>query len=640
MLPHTQDKPVAGSLRLSFRLMPGFSGLRGCRPSGHRVARAILLLALPSLLSLGRASELRLSPPPDGGDAVPILREAIAKCRTEGIGKLVLEQGVWHLYPDKAEGDFRHVTNHDSGCRRMAVHLDGFSDFEIDGGGSTLMCHGVMMPVVVDRSKNITLLNLAIDWEKPFQLEGSVAAVGDDFFEVEMLPECEAKLRDGRLLGGIGEGYFGENQDPMEARQDIRWNYWVDPNTKSAAPIQPTLKIWDPKTRSFAQMTEVTPTRFRIRNAHDVLPEPGSIMVCKGKLRPNRLSPAIHLSSTDRVLVENVTVHRAGGMGMVVEDCSDVTAKAFKVELNKDSKSLVTTTADATHFMGCRGTLRVEDCLFENMLDDSCNVHGVYAIVEGLQAPDRLTISFSHFQQLGTVFARPGDRLRLLKRDALLGYAECTVTGISRINENYYVLSLDKPLTDILQPDSSVENLTARPDVIFRNNTVRNNRARSVLITSGGKVLIENNLFERPSSASILVEGDNHFWYESGGVEDVTIRNNKFVGQAPATPLFKLAPMQPGEKRTLPPYHRNIRILDNDIEVAGPMVIDATRVDGLEFSGNKVRLPGEPGAPSFVFKACSNLVFRGNTFNRPALIKIQEPVAPVVIEGNTNLSLQ
>ena len=606
--------------------------------------RLMRLVILPALLSMAcRASELNLSPPDGGADAVPKLREAIEKCRAEGIRRLVLEKGVWNLFPDQAEGGFRHVTNHDSGYRRMAVHLAGFSNFEIDGRGSTLMCHGVLMPIAVDRSKNITLRNLVIDWEKPFQLEGSVVALGDDFFEVEMLPECEAEIRNGKLLGGMAEGFFGEEQNPKEARQDIRWNYWIDPQSKAAAAVQPTLKLWNPKTHSFAGVTEVTPTRFRIRNAHDVLPTLGSVMVCKGMLRPNRLSPAIHLSSVDRVLVENVTVHRSGGMGLVVEDCSDVTAKGFRVELNKDSKSLVTTTADATHFMGCRGTVRVEDCLFENMLDDSCNVHGVYAIVEGLQAPHRLAISFSHFQQLGTVFARPGDRLRLLKRDTLLGYAECTVTGISRINEDYYVLSLDKPVKDILQPDSSVENLTARPDVIFRNNTVRNNRARSVLITSGGKVVIENNLFERPSSASILIEGDNHFWYESGGVEDVTIRNNKFVAQAPATPVFKLGPMQPGEKRSLPPYHHNIRILDNDIEAAGPMILEAARVDGLEFSGNKVRLPEDSAnsrAPSFVFKACSDLVFRGNSFNRPALIKVQEPAAPVVLEGNTNLSLQ
>lgn len=612
-------------------------------------ARAILRAALAGAFFLlaglppcaASASELKLSPPGDGGDAIPILRDAVAKCRAEGIHRLVLERGTWHLFPEKADGEFRHVTNHDPGYRRMAVHLDGFADFEMDGQGSTFLCHGVIMPIAVDRSKNITLRNLVIDWDKPFHLEGSVVAVGEDFFEVEILAECEPELRDGKLLGGMAEGFFGEDANPKEARQDIRWNYWIDPATKAAAAIQPVLKLWNPKTRSFAEITGVAPNRFRIRNAHNVLPSVGSLMICKGMYRPNRLSPAIHFSSVDGVLVENVTVHRAGGMGLIVEDCADVTAKDFKVVLREGAESLITTTADATHFMGCRGTVRVEDCFFENMLDDSCNVHGVYAIVEGAPAPDRLAIGFSHFQQLGTVFARPGDRLRLLKRDTLVGYAECTVTAITRHNADYYVLTLDKPVADILQPNSSVENLTARPDVIFRNNTVRNNRARGILMTAGGRVMIENNLFERSSMMGLLVEGDNDFWYESGGIEDLTIRNNKFVGHSSSAPLIKIAPARPDKNLARPIYHRNIRILDNIIEAAAPLVLFASQVGGLEFSGNTVRLPANPeNQPAFVLNACEDVVFRDNKFSQPALIENTPGGPPLLLEKNGNLSVK
>lgn len=583
--------------------------------------------------------ELKISPPSDGSDAVATLRAAVAKCRVEGIHRLVLERGTWHLFPEKADGEFRHVTNHDPGYRRMAVHLDGFAGFEIDGQGSTFLCHGVIMPIAVDRSKNIILSNLVIDWDKPFHLEGSVVAARDDFFEVEMLAECEAELRNGKLLGGMAEGFFGEDANPKEARQDIRWNYWIDPTTKAAAAVQPVLKLWNPKTRSFAEITEVAPGRFRIRNAHNTLPSVGSVMICKGMYRPNRLSPAIHFSSVDGVLVENVTVHRAGGMGLIVEDCADVTVKGLKVALREGAKSLLTTTADATHFMGCRGTVRVEDCFFENMLDDSCNVHGVYAIVEDAPAPDRLAIRFSHFQQLGTVFARPGDRLRLLKKDTLTGYAECRVTAITRHNADYYVLTLDRPVGDSLQPNSSIENLTARPDVIFRNNTVRNNRARSILMTAGGRVMIENNLFERPSMMGVLVEGDNDFWYESGGVEAVTIRNNKFVGHSSLAPLFKLAPAQSGKNPTQAPYHRNIRILNNVIEAASPLVLFASRVSGLEFSGNTVRLPANrESSPAFVLNGCEDVVFRDNKFSHPALI--ENAGTPVLLEKNENLSVK
>lgn len=584
----------------------------------------ILLLTDWPQLSSAAEQEFRLSPPGDGADAVPVLRDAVAKCRENGIHRLVLEPGVWNLFPDKADGEFRHVTNHDSGYRRMAVNLDGFKDFELDGSGSTFMCHGVIMPIAVSRSENITVRNLVIDWDKPFQLEGSVVAVGEDFFEVEMLPECEVELRNGKLMGGMAEGFFGEEQNVKEARQDIRWNYWINPTTRAAAAVQPVLKLWNAKMHLFAEVTEAGINSFRIRNAHNILPAVGSVMVCKGMNRPNRLSPALHFSSVDGVLVENVTVHRSGGMGLVVEDCADVIANGFKVALRDGAKSLVTTTADATHFMGCRGTVRVENCLFENMLDDSCNVHGVYAIAGDLLSPTRLAISFSHFQQLGTVFARPGDHIRLIKRDTLLGYADCEVTAITRYNEDYYVLTLDRALDGVLLPNSSVENLSARPDVVFRNNTVRNNRARSVLMTAGGKVLIENNLFERSSMMSILIEGDNEFWYESGAVEEVIIQNNKFIGHSPLAPLLKISPMQPGEKRDLPPYHHNIRILNNTIEAASPVVLNASRVGGLEFSGNTIQLPlkqENPSVSAFVLNACEGVVSSNNKFIQPVLTR-------------------
>jgi hypothetical protein len=602
-----------------------------------------LLLSVWPHPSVAAGRELKLSPPADGSDAVPVLRDAIAKCRAEKIRRLVLERGVWNLFPDKAEGGFRHVTNQDPGYKRMAVHLDGFADFEMDGSGSTFLCHGVMMPIAVDRSRNITVRNLVIDWDKPFHLEGTVAAVGEDWFEVAMLPECGAELRNGKLLGGMAEGFYGDENSSRDARQDIRWNYWIDPATKAAAAVQPVLKMWNPKTRSFPETTEVGTNRFRIRNAHlNVLPTLGSVMICKGMLRPNRLSPAIHMATVDGARVENVTVHRAGGMGLIVEDCADVTVKGFKVALKEGAQSLITTTADATHFMGCRGMVRVEDCFFENMLDDACNVHGVYAIAEGLLAPNQMAISFSHFEQLGTVFARPGDRLRLLKRDTLLGYAERKVVSITRHNEDYYVLTLDKSLAGVMQTNSSVENLTARPDVVFRNNTVRNNRSRGVLMTSGGQVLIENNLFERPSAMGVLTDGDNEFWYESGGVEDVTIRSNRFIGLSPVAAMFRIGPTQPGEKRVLPPYHRNIRILDNHIESAGPVVVDASRVSGLEFSGNNVQLPPNPKSPgvAFALNACEGVVLRGNRFNQPVLVQNKASEKPVLLERNENLSLK
>lgn len=612
------------------------------RSAPHRTIRPValaLLLTLPA--AFGAVRELKVSPPAGGEDAVPVLRRALERCRAEGFGRLVLEPGTWQLHSERAEGAFRHISNHDPGYRRLALHVAGLSDFEIDGQGSTLLCHGVLMPIAVDGGTNVTLRNLTIEWDRLFHLEGTVSAVGADYFDVQMLPASQVELRNGMLFGGMAELFYGELMDPGQARQDFRWNYWIDPATKAAAALQPKLNHWNPRTKAFAEVSQIGTNHFRIRNAHlNVLPAAGSVMVCKGMNRQNRLSPAIHVSGTAGLRVENITIHHAGGMGLIAEDCADVAVKGFRVALKEGAESLITTTADATHFVGCRGTVRVEECFFENMLDDSCNVHGVYAIAEELLAPDQLAVSFSHFQQLGTAFAHPGDRLRLIRRDTLLGYAECTLKGIVRHNEDYYVLTLDQPIDGIYQPGSSVENLSTRPDVVYRNNVVRNNRARSLLVTSGGKVLVENNRFERPSMMAVLIEGDNQFWYESGSVEDLLIRNNVFIGHSTSAPLFKIGPMQPGEKRLLPPYHRNIRILDNTIVAASPLLIDATRVAGLEFSGNKVEFAAsaDPAVSAFRLNACEGTVLRNNAFDRLAKIESRPPETPVVLENNQNLA--
>jgi hypothetical protein len=121
------------------------------------------------------ASELRLAPPAAGADAVPLLREAIRRCKAEGISRLVLEKGIWHLYPERAYGMYRHVSNHDACYRRIGIWLEGMKDFDLDGQGSTLLSHGVLSTIAVDRSERITLRNFTVDWDKPFHLEGTTA---------------------------------------------------------------------------------------------------------------------------------------------------------------------------------------------------------------------------------------------------------------------------------------------------------------------------------------------------------------------------------------------------------------------------------------------------------------------------------
>ena len=92
-------------------------------------------------------------------------------------------------------------------------------------------------------------------------------------------------------------------------------------------------------------------------------------------------------------------------------------------------------------------------------------------------------------------------------------------------------------MPDNITVGDALENLTWAPDVSIRNNFFGSCRARGVLVTTPGKVVIENNIFESSGSA-ILISGDANGWYESGAVKDVMIRNNTF-NEACLTSMFQ-----------------------------------------------------------------------------------------------------
>jgi polygalacturonase len=190
----------------------------------------------------------------------------------------------------------------------------------------------------------------------------------------------------------------------------------------------------------------------------------------------------------------------------------------------------------------------------------------------------------------------------------------------------------------------SAENLTWYPDLIMRNNTVRENRARSVLVTTKGKVLIENNYFSSQMHG-ILIEGDNNKWYESGAVRDVTIRNNTFedIGYE-VTKRYPLlaSPLYTSEQRMgAGQYHRNIHFTGNTIKTFNGLIAKARSVKGLHISGNKIEFSrGYPAAdegPAIVLEYCDDVTIADNIaegFEGPLAISESSDTTHVDIRGN------
>lgn len=126
---------------------------------------------------------------------------------------------------------------------------------------------------------------------------------------------------------------------------------------------------------------------------------PGLLYISKGPNKFNRYCPAVHLTDSKDILLKGVTIHHAGGMGVIGEKTENIHIDGLQVVLRKGTERILTTTADATHFCNCKGQLLIENCVFENMLDDASNIHGSYVKVCDRLDSHTLLAKIGHFQQ-------------------------------------------------------------------------------------------------------------------------------------------------------------------------------------------------------------------------------------------------
>lgn len=541
---------------------------------------------------------------------------------------LYFPKGRYEFRPENAVEAYRAVTNHDNSLRRMAFPLFGVKDLTLDGGGSTFVFHGRISPIVLEGAESVTLKNFTIDWDTPFHHELKVVERDEstNSFVAEISPMkygFEIQGKDLLLNHYDWQDYLGQNIP-------------YDPET--GAPY------WDTRrfllNRKTSKATKLAGNRVRLRNATREPPPVGAVLCTYGNAPTNRLAQAIHLSSSNNTYIENVTVHAAGGMALIAERCDNVHLNGFIVTAGE--QRTLSTRADATHFLGCKGLIKLENCLLEHMADDGINVHGAYIKIEAYRGKNTFLCEISHRQQTGFIFAEPGDQVMITSRVTVLPIYETTVTDVKVLNESRMLITVKKVPDDLPDELLSLENLTWYPDVEMRKNIIRDNRARSALISTKGKVLIEDNYFSSQMHG-ILIEGDNNSWYESGGVRDVTITRNTFenIGYGDDTRyvLYASPLLRPEQRLGDERYHRNIRFTNNRVRTFSGQLIHARTVKGLTVTGNTVDLsadyPTGSKRAAIELDYCDDVIITDNTFNN-----FDWPMRVQGVNNTTNLTVK
>lgn len=558
---------------------------------------AIVLLSCFSLSLEARQSTIQLIHygiyPNKELNTAPLLSKAIEQIRLEQAVQdtltLVLAPGRYYLAGLDASERQVYISNHDqTGPRRIGVLLEGLKNITIDGMGSDLICRERMLPVAILSCRNVALRRLSIDFETPQITQVRVVANDDKGITFE--PAHWVKSR--RSEEGAFESY-GAN-----------WHY----TPYSGIAFNPHTRHMLYRTSDLDYSTkdlQVLPSgALRAPLWQDKRLVPGTIIAMRSYYRPN---PGIFISRSRDTKLEQVAVHYAEGMGLLAQASHNVSLDRFDVRLRGESDPrYFTTQADATHFSGCSGHIDVRNSLYEAMMDDAINVHGVY--LKLVKRIDDYTIvgRYMHSQAWGMEWGLPGEQVQFIQSktfDMLPNVYR--IKGIEPHGQNKvdgtkeFVIRFAKRLPKEVNPDNSIgiENLTRTPSVTFSNNTIRNNRARGTLFNTPRPVLVENNLFDHVSGSGILVSTDCNMWFESGQTKHLKIRGNHFVDVLTSLYQFTEAvisiyPIIPNLKEQKRPFYGDgkdgITIEDNVFMTFDTPLLFTISTDGLHWRRNKV----------------------------------------------------
>ena len=303
---------------------------------------------------------------------------------------------------------------------------------------------------------------------------------------------------------------------------------------------------------------------IRIRGHFESRPAIGNFMVF---CHEQRFSPAIVIDDCENIHLENINIYHCGGMGVIAQCSRDLYLDKVNIIRRPDSHRVISISADATHFVDCEGDIHIENCRMENQMDDPCNIHGIFRPVTGMIDPHTISVALIHAQQVGIDTIKPGDNVGFYQRKTFKLIHENKVESVRRINATHTELTFSDQLPVLDWSLVAVMKKCHDINVTIRGCTFRGNRARGLLISTLGKVLIENNYFHVPGSA-IKISGDMNHWFESGPVEDVEIRHNFFDNcnyGVWGSALLDIDPeIEPADR--IAPFHRNIRIHHNRIE--------------------------------------------------------------------------
>lgn len=540
-------------------------------------------------------------------NATPYVNEAIKVCRDNPGTVLYFQRGRYDFWPQYSTEKVYYESNTtDNNPKRLAVFFEGVEGLTLDGGGSEFVMHDRMQPITLDGCRDMTLMNFSIDWDVPLMAQATVAAVGDGFFELILdARTCHYVLEKEKLFF-TGEGW----KSPVMGFMEFDACTGVISNGDRCLG-----KHWRDYT-----VEQVCPDRVRLsrQGGFERYPKPGNVMVTR---LGDRDHAGIFLNESCNISLSDITIHHTAGLGILCQYSENLSFSRVKVVPNKAKGRFFSGHDDGIHAMGCKGYICISDCEWQYLMDDPVNIHGTCARITEILSPSTIKCMFMEHMSTGLRWGVFDDLVGFIDNSTLATVENNNVLSFSPLNHKEFIIETTRPFSSQVKAGMALENLTWTPDVEIRDCRFLSCRARGLLVSTPGKVVVENNFFASSGSA-ILIAGDANYWYESGAVRDVLIKGNTFHNSC-LTSMYQFTEAiisimpeipNPDPDKT---YHRNIRIEDNHFNPFDYPLLYATSVDGLTFSGNTIERSYEAPAwharkAGITVDACKNVRISAN----------------------------
>ena len=497
----------------------------------------------------------------------------------------------YDFYTDGASSRTYYISNHDQdNPKTVGLAIEKMDNLTLDGGGASFVFHGRMLPLSLIESKNVTLKNFSIDFDNPqisqVQIVENSPTEGITF---KVAPWVNYRISGNGSFEAYGDGWALQPAGGIAFDKETK--HIVYNTSDISCPMKGVID------KGNREMLAPSWKDARLKE--------GTVVALRSWARPN---PGVFLYLNKNTSLSNIKVHFAEGMGLLAQVCENINMDGFCVCLKgANDARYFTTQADATHFSGCKGKIVSNNGLYENMMDDAINVHGTYLKVTKRKNDRTLVARYMHSQSWGFLWGNVGDKVQFVRSQTMeICGEENSIASISPLDKasvdgaREYEITFAKPIDSSISEKEGfgIENLTWTPEVEFKGNTIRNNRARGSLFSTPKKTVVENNLFDHTSGTAILLCGDCNGWYETGACRNVLIRGNRFVNALTnmfqfTSAIISIYPEIPDLKSQNKYFHGegkgSIQIIKNEFDTFDEPILYAKSVDGLVFKGNVIK---------------------------------------------------